>query len=261
MADFLRLKQICLVAPHLEPVATEIGAIMGLDICYRDPAVGAYGLENVLYPVDSMLLEVVAPTKDSTAAGRYLDRIKRDGFVEGYHGGYMVIFTASDVERRREHANAIGVRIAHTIDKPTFFGIQLHPADCRAAFVDFNRTQDSDGILGPYTVAGPNWQKFIRKDTTQALVGLEVESPDPAGLAEHWAKIIEVPVGKNAAGEPVLSFVNNSFRFIKGPKEVLGGLVFKVNGVARVREAAKARGLKVDDDLFHLCGVNFRLVA
>ena len=58
MPDFLRLKQICLVAPHLEPVATEIGAIMGLDICYRDPAVGAYGLQNVLYPVDSTLLEV-----------------------------------------------------------------------------------------------------------------------------------------------------------------------------------------------------------
>lgn len=261
MPDFLRLKQVCLVAPHLEPVATEIGAIMGLDICYRDPAVGAYGLENVLYPVDSMLLEVVAPTRDNTAAGRYLARLKREGFAEGYHGGYMVIFTACDVERRREHAKAIGIRIAHTIDKPTFFGIQLHPADCRAAFVDFNRTDNSDGILGPYTVAGPNWQNFIRKDTTQALVGLEIESPDPGGLAAHWANIIEVPVGKNAAGEPVLSFVNSSFRFIEGPKEVLGGLVFKVGDGAKVRAAAQARGLKVEGDSFHLCGVNFRLVA
>ena len=137
----------------------------------------------------------------------------------------------------------------------------MHPADCRAAFVDFNRTENSDGILGPYTVAGPTWQKFIRKDTTQALVGLEIESPDPASLAAHWAKIVEVLVSKNAAGEPTLSFVNSSFRFIKGPKEVLGGLVFKVTDVASVREAAKARGLKVDGDSFHLCGVNFRLVA
>jgi len=261
MPDFLRLKQICLVAPRLEPVATEIGAIMGLDICYRDPAVGAYGLENVLYPVDSTLLEVVAPTRDNTAAGRYLARIQRAGFPEGYHGGYMVIFTASDVERRREHAKTIGIRVAHTIDKSTFFGIQLHPADCRAAFVDFNRTENSDGVLGPYTVAGPNWQEFIRKDTTQALVGLEIESPDPAGLAAHWAKIIEVPVEKNAAGEPTLSFVNNTFRFIKGPAEVLGGLVFKVNDVAKVKAAAAAKGYKVDGNSFHMCGVNFRLVA
>jgi hypothetical protein len=262
MADFLRLKQICLVAPLIEPAAaTDIGAVMGLDICYRDEAVGAYGLENVLYPVDTILLEVVAPTKAGTAAGRYLDRLKRDGVKEGYHGGYMVIFTASDVERRREHAKAIGIRVAHTIDKPTFYGIQLHPADCRAAFVDFNRTENSDGILGPYTVAGPNWQKHIRKDTTVELVGLEVESPDPAGLAAHWAKIIEVPAGKSVAGDAQLTFVNSSFRFIKGPKEVLGGLVFKVKDVAKVKAAAAARGYAVDGNSFHMCGVNFRLVS
>ena len=88
-----------------------------------------------------------------------------------------------------------------------------------------------------------------------------MESPDPAGLAAHWAKIIEVPVGKNASGEPELTFVNSSFRFIKGPKEVLGGLVFKVGDVAKVKAAAAARGYKVDGDSFHMCGVNFRLVA
>lgn len=262
MPDFLRLKQICLVAPSIEPAAaTDIGAIMGLDICYRDPAVGAYGLENVLYPVDSILLEVVAPTREGTAAGRYLDRLERDGVTDGYHGGYMVIFTASDVERRREHAKQIGIRIAHVIDMPTFYGIQLHPADCRAAFVDFNRTQDSDGIFGPYTVAGPDWQKHIRTDTTMALVGLEVESPDPAGLAAHWGRIIEVPVGRSAAGEPELTFVNSTFRFIEGPKEVLGGLVFKVKDVAKVKAAAAARRYAMDGDSFHLCGVNFRLVS
>ncbi len=261
MAEFLRLKQICLVAPHLEPLAADIGTVMGLDVCYRDEAVGNYGLENVLFPVDSILLEVVAPTRDGTAAGRYLDRIKRADVKEGFHGGYMVIFTASDVERRRENAKSIGVRVAHVLDKPGFYSNQLHPADCRAAFICFNRTEGSDGILGPYTVAGPDWQKHIRKDTTQALVGLELESPDPAGLAAHWAKIFEVPVEKNAAGEPVLNFVNNSFRFIQGPKEVLGGLVFRVNDVAKVRETARAKGYVVDGDSFHMGGVNFRLVA
>jgi hypothetical protein len=223
--------------------------------------VGAYGLENVLYPIDSILLEVVAPVQDNTAAGRYLAKLKRSEFKDGYHGGYMVIFTASDVERRREHATAIGIRIAHIIDRPTFYGIQLHPADCRASFVDFNRTPDSDGILGPYSPAGPDWQKSIRKDTTRSLLGIEVESPDPAGLAAHWAKIIEVPVGRNDAGEPELRFVNNSFRFIKGPKEVLGGLVFKVNDPAQVAAAAQARGYKVENDSFHVSGVNFRLVG
>ena len=70
-----------------------------------------------------------------------------------------------------------------------------------------------------------------------------------------------MPVGKNANGDPELTFVNCSFRFIKGSAEVLGGLVFKVNDIARVKAAAQAKGYKVDGDSFHMCGVNFRLVA
>jgi len=40
MAGYLRLRQICLVAPHLEPVMADIAAIMGLGVCYRDGNVG-----------------------------------------------------------------------------------------------------------------------------------------------------------------------------------------------------------------------------
>jgi hypothetical protein len=261
MAEFLRLKQICLLADDIDAAPADIGAVMGLDVCYRDPHVGAYGLENVLYPVDDILLEVVVPTREGTAGGRYLEKLKRADVKEGYHGGYMVIFTASDTERRRDHAKAMGIRVAHEIHRPDIHIVQLHPADCRAAFVDFNRTRDSDGIYGPYAVAGPDWHTHIRKDTTQAMVGIEIESPDPEGLAAHWARLIDVPLGENAAGEPELSFVNSRFRFIKGPKEVLGGLVFKVNDVAKVKAAAAAKGYAVDGDSFHMCGVNFGLVA
>ena len=35
MADYMRLRQICLVAPHLEPVISDMASIMGLSICYR----------------------------------------------------------------------------------------------------------------------------------------------------------------------------------------------------------------------------------
>jgi len=36
VAGYLRLRQICLVAPQLEPVISDISGIMGLDVCYRD---------------------------------------------------------------------------------------------------------------------------------------------------------------------------------------------------------------------------------
>ena len=70
MAPYLRLRQICLVAPRLEPVISDIAGIMGLSVCYRDGNVAKYGLENALLPVDTILLEVVAPTQPGTAAGR-----------------------------------------------------------------------------------------------------------------------------------------------------------------------------------------------
>src|SRR2546423_14197149 len=86
MASYLRLRQICLVAAHLEPVVTDISEIMGLKVCYRDGNVAKYGLENALLPVDTILLEVVAPIQQGTAAGRFLDKTGGRG---GYQGGFL----------------------------------------------------------------------------------------------------------------------------------------------------------------------------
>ena len=74
MAELVRLRQICLVASHLEPVIADIAGIMGLNVCYRDGNVAKYGLENALLPVDTILLEVVAPFQPGTAAGRFSTR-------------------------------------------------------------------------------------------------------------------------------------------------------------------------------------------
>ena len=74
MTTYMRLRQICLVAPHLEPLIPDIAAIMGLEVCYRDGNVEKYGLVNALLPVDTILLEVVAPFRDGTAAGRFIER-------------------------------------------------------------------------------------------------------------------------------------------------------------------------------------------
>ena len=147
MASYLRLRQICLVAPKLAPVISGIADIMGLKICYRDGNVAKYGLENALLPVDTILLEVVAPFQPGTAAGRFLDKT-------GGRGGYMAIFCCDDPDARGRHANGIGVRTANVITHAPYHGVQLHPRDCRAAFIEFNHTAGSDDILGPYPPAG-----------------------------------------------------------------------------------------------------------
>jgi hypothetical protein len=251
---YMRLRQICLVAPKLEPLIGDISAIMGLSVCYRDGNVAKYGLENALLPVDTILLEVVAPFQPGTAAGRFID--KTNG-----RGGYMAIFCCDDPDARGAHAKAMGVRTANVIDHAPYHGVQLHPRDCRAAFIEFNHTDGSDDVLGLYPPAGPNWQKSIRKDVTQALVGVEMLGPEPAALAEHWGKIIGVAAGRNQAGEAEVKLPNCSFRFIKGDSEIMSGLTFRVADAAKVRDVAKARGYKMSGDTFDIGGVTFRLVA
>jgi hypothetical protein len=254
MAGYLRLRQICLVAPHLEPAISDIAGIMGVGVCYRDGNVAKYGLENALLPVDTILLEVVAPFQEGTAAGRFLQKT-------GGRGGYMAIFCCDDPDARGKHANAIGVRTANVITHAPYHGVQLHPRDCRAAFIEFNHTDGSDDVLVPYPPAGPDWQKSIRKDVTQALTGVEMQSPEPEALAEHWGRILELPASKNAGGEAELKLPNASFRFVKGTSDLLSGLTFRVSNVAKVLDAAKAKGHAVSGNSFDLGGVTFHLAV
>ncbi|GLR83840.1 hypothetical protein [Bradyrhizobium iriomotense] len=254
MAGDMRLRQICLVAPQLGPVISDIADIMGLSVCYRDGNVAKYGLENALLPVDTILLEVVAPFQDGTAAGRFIAKT-------GGRGGYMAIFCCGDPDERGRNANAMGVRTANIIDHPPYHGVQLHPRDCRAAFIEFNHTKGSDNILGAYPPAGPDWQKFIRKDVTQALTAVEMQSPDPQSLAEHWGKLIGVAPGKAESGETELKLPNASFRFVKGGAEIMSALEFRVADVVGVLHAARERGLAAAGNEFLLGGVTFRLTA
>jgi hypothetical protein len=254
MAPYIRLRQICLVAPHIEPVVGDIAAIMGLNVCYRDGNVAKYGLENALLPVDTILLEVVAPFQPGTAAGRFIEKT-------GGRGGYMAIFCCDDPDARGAHANKMGVRTANVITHAPYHGVQLHPRDCRAAFIEFNHTAGSDDIFGPYPPAGPDWQKSIRKEVTQALTGVEMQSPEPLALAEHWGRIIGIAVSKGKSGEPELQLPNARFSFVKGESDIMSGLTFKVANIAAVRDAAKAKGYAVSGDSFVLGGVTFRLAA
>ncbi|WP_315767645.1 MULTISPECIES: VOC family protein [unclassified Bradyrhizobium] len=252
--SYLHLRQVCLVAPRLEPVVSDIAEIMGLEVCYRDPHVGKYGLENALLPVDTILLEIVAPIRAGTAAGRFLEKT-------GGQGGYMAIFACDDPDARGERANALGVRTANVIDHPPYHGVQLHPRDCRAAFIEFNHTTGSDDILGCYPPAGPDWQRAIRKNVTMALTAVELQSPDPSGLAAHWGRILEIAPTVEAGETPQIDLPNARFRFVEGDREIVSGLTFRAADARGICAAAQARGHSVVNGGFSLGGVTFRLQA
>jgi hypothetical protein len=225
-----------------------------LTVCYRDGNVAKFGLENALLPVDTILLEVVAPLQPDTAAGRFLDRT-------GGRGGYMAILSCNDPDERGRNAEALGVRIVNVIDHAPYHGVQLHPRDCRAAFIEFNHTQGGDDILGPYPPAGPDWQRSIRKDVTQALVAVDMQSTDPLDLAGHWGRIIGIPSHRNSSGAAEIALPNCTFRFAKGDIDAMTALTFRVADPAAVRGAAKARGYAIANNAFRLGGVDFRIAA
>jgi len=251
---FLRLRQICLVAPTLEPAVSDLANVLGLEICHRDPAVGKYGLENALLPVGTDFLEVVAPLKAGTAAERYLER-------RGGAGGYMVILDCDDPEPWRRHAGEIGVRIANPIVHDRYIGLQLHPRDTGGAMLEINYTAGGGDLLGPYNPAGPKWQTFVRTETTRRMVAAVVQCDDPETLARRWAKILKREASRNEEGWG-FALDQGRIGFVEardGRGEGLGQIDLEVADPAGIKARAKARGLAVTGEIVMLCGTRFRL--
>lgn len=256
MPASLRLRQICLAAPRLEPLIADLVAIFGLSVCHRDPGLIAYGLENALLPIGSDFLEVVAPVQVDTAAGRFIQRSRG-------HGGYMAIFQAEDPRRRQAAAAALGVRTAHEIDRPGYQSVQLHPRDCRAAFIEFGHSPGGEQRSGTWWPAGPHWQDHVQTDQTRRLLAIELESPTPATLAQLWSNLLALPLATDD-GLPALWVDGVAIRFVYGASDCLGALRLEVADLPATLARALACGLRLegeDGHSFHLGGVYFRLQA
>ena len=252
----LRLRQICLVAHELAPAVAGLTEVFGLETCFHDPAVGAYGLDNALLPVGSNFLEVVAPVRENTAGGRYLER-------RGGDGGYMVILQCDNVEERRARMGELGVRIANPLNYGDFTGLQLHPKDTGGCMLETDQNDGSQAADGPWHPAGADWRDAVRTERVAAMVGAELQSPDPAALAARWGRILDRPVSAGPSGGPQIVLDNATLRFVEvgdGRGEGLGGLDLKAVDRGAVVAAAKARGQAVDGDTVTVCGTRFRLV-
>lgn len=247
----LRLRQICLVAPELEPAVEQVKGIFGVEVCHRDEAVAKYGLVNALFVFGHQFLEIVSPTREGTAAGRFLER-------SGGRGGYMAIFDTHDPERRQSLVESLGVRIAHVMDVPGFHGIQLHPRDARATMLEFDRSEGNEPLDGAYWPAGPHWREHQRLDRVTGIPWVDVETPDLNGLAVHWARIIDVPIGVDEQDATVLRFDLGAVRFVPvqaGSPERLAALHVSVADPEAVLAAARRVGLPQEGGGFVFCGV------
>lgn len=210
----LRLRQVAWVAADLAANAEAVQSALGLEVCFIDPGVGTFGLENRLFPVGDQFLEIVSPVQDGTTAGRFLD--KRG--VEA--AGYMVIFqTDADLDTVRSAAKANGVRIVFEApggdaDAGTaIHGIHFHPADVGGAIVSIDRSETPS----EWAWAGPTWREHVRTDRVSAITRVTVETPDPSTAAATWAALL----GVESSGSSLLTD-EAEIDFVEGDRGVVG---------------------------------------
>ena len=246
----LRIRQIALVARHDLVAAQEFLDVLGLAIAFHDPAIRNIGLHNTLMPIGTQLLEIVAPITEGTTAERYL--LRRSGA-----GGYMVITQTDDHPPRRARVDELGIRIVGQFDDDGFTNMQLHPADTGGSFLEIDQQAGGEDPMGPWSPAGPDWQRAIRTDLVSAITAAEMQCADPGKVATRWSEIVQIDRA-DVDGVPTIPLDEATLRFVPitdGRPEGLGGIDLACADPDTVKANAVKRRLPVADDHVTLVGM------
>ncbi len=249
----MRLRQIALVAQDLEPVVESLCAVLDLEVCFRDPGVAEFGLHNALMPIGTSFLEVVSPTRAGTTAGRLLERRRGDG-------GYMVIVQTDDLEADRKRMAELGVRVVWHAKLSDAATIHLHPRDVGAAIVSLDQMWPAES----WRWAGPEWQSHVRTSGARALVGAELQSPEPAALAARWGEVFARRPEAKRDGTHEIALDAGTLRFVPdadGRGEGVGGIDVLASDARAILARAAERRLPVRGDGVEICGTRIRLVS
>ncbi len=230
----MRLRQIVMVAADLEAAERRVETELGVELCYRDPGVAAFGLRNALFPIGDKLLEIVSPTQDGTTAGRLLDK-------RGGDGGYMVILEVDDLGPLRDLFDTIGARVVFEAVADGIVGLHLHPADVGGAILSVDRTDE----WGEWPWAGPDWRDHVRRDVVTEVLAVEIEAGDPDAMSSRWASVL----GREAMGRTIV-LDEGEIRFVAAGDRGEGVAGF----VLQAADAEHAGRMTI-------CGCTFELVA
>ena len=241
----MRLRQIVLAADSIEPWATHLRDIFGLGEPFRDPEVGAFGLENVVFPIGDQFLEIVAPMREGTAGGRFL---KRWG-----EGGYMVILQTEDLNALRQRAETLGVRRVLDIDHDDIAASHLHPRDVGGAILSVDTPVPPES----WRWAGPNWEDRRGQGWVAATTGVVLQSDAPDRLAARWGEVLDQTVAEEsiALDDARLDFVADT----DGRGEGIAAFGLAVTDPGACLKRAEAAGLPVEGSSLILAGCRFDL--
>src|SRR3954447_15212578 len=176
-ADVIRLRQVVIAARDLHATTNALCSQLGLSICFNDPGVAEFGLENALMVVGDQFIEVVSPIADNSAAGRLLDRRKADVT------SYMVMFEVDDLDQRIAELAEAQVRTVWSGDYPMIRGRHLHPGDIGGAIVSLDETDPP----GSWLWGGPAWAAHNDNSVVTSIAGYRIAVDDPKAVTTMWS--------------------------------------------------------------------------
>jgi hypothetical protein len=226
MAWLPRIRQAVLVTHTLEPVVARLREHLDRWVTvpdpYHDPGVARFGLENAVLSVGDSFLEILAPVRPETAAGRHLQR-------RGGDAGYMVMLQVADMVATRQRLATLGVQVVWQVELADAVDLHLHPHDVPGALV----AVDTMDPPGSWRWGGPVFTG-TEVAATGGLVGLTIAVPDPLAAARRWAAVAGCPPPNGpavtlGAGRQLIRFepagpahglINITFALPAGPEHV-----------------------------------------
>ncbi len=178
----IRLRQVAMIAPDLDPVVDELCERFGLRVCHHDPGVAEFGLRNALLLVGDQFIEVLSPIRDGTTVQRLLDK-------RGGAGGYMAIFEVDDLDERLDRLAANDVHIVWAGDLDDIRGRHLHPRDVGGTLVSIDQPVPN----GSWRWGGPEWQarsgEWLQDAAVTAIESAVVSAGDPDAMRARWTQL------------------------------------------------------------------------
>lgn len=213
---------------------------------FVDPGVAVFGLTNGVFALGDQFLEVVVPTQDNTAAGRFLDRA-------GGIGGYMAIFQTEDLASVRARADALGIRRVWDIDVEDISASHLHPGDIGAAIVSIDEARPPQS----WRWGGPDWEGRSRPGH---LTGLTVSSAEPDALCARWGTVLGIDPYDAGHGRWTLPLDAGEVRFIPGNRDHLSAYSLAHPAPDLCLTRARNAGLTVKGSSIWFTGVEVSIV-
>ena len=124
----MRLRQVALAASDLASTVETLTDVLGIEVAYRDPGVGVFGLVNAVMPIGETQLEVVSPVRDDATARRWIEK-------RGGDAGYMVILQCDDhaaLEAEAARAQQAGAKVVWQGEHEGARTVHLHPRELGA---------------------------------------------------------------------------------------------------------------------------------